>query len=116
VLDLRDPMEPRPVDESAMVRELGMEYVNVPVRAGSLDDAALARILDVLRGAGDRTVFVHCGSGNRVGGALIPYFILDKDMDEQDAVDQAMRVGLRSAEMMEWGVDYARRHKGAADG
>jgi protein tyrosine phosphatase (PTP) superfamily phosphohydrolase (DUF442 family) len=116
VLDLRDPMEPRPVDESAMVRELGMEYVNVPVRAGSLDDAALASILDVLRGAGDRTVFVHCGSGNRVGGALIPYFILDKDMDEQDAVDQAMRVGLRSAEMMEWGVDYARRHKGAADG
>jgi protein tyrosine phosphatase (PTP) superfamily phosphohydrolase (DUF442 family) len=116
VLDLRDPMEPRPVDESAMVRELGMEYVNVPVRAGSLDDTTLERILDVLRGAGDRTVFIHCGSGNRVGGALIPYFILDKDMDEQDAVDQAMRVGLRSAEMMEWGVDYARRHKGAADG
>jgi hypothetical protein len=24
-------------------------------------------------------------------------------------VDQAMRVGLRSAEMMEWGLDYARR-------
>ena len=112
VLDLRDPMEPRPVDESATVRELGMDYVNVPVRAGSLDDATLERILDVLRGAGDRTVFVHCGSGNRVGGALIPYFMLDQDMDEQDAVDQAMRVGLRSAEMMEWGLDYARRHKG----
>lgn len=111
VLDLRDPMEPRPVDESKTVQELGMEYVNVPVRAGSLDDATLERILGVLRGAGDRTVFVHCGSGNRVGGALIPYFILDQDMEEQDAVDQAMRVGLRSAEMMEWGLDYARRHK-----
>jgi hypothetical protein len=47
-----------------------------------------------------------------VGGALIPYFILDQDMEEQDAVDQAMRVGLRSAEMMEWGLDYSRRHKG----
>jgi protein tyrosine phosphatase (PTP) superfamily phosphohydrolase (DUF442 family) len=111
VLDLRDPMEPRPVDESKTVRELGMEYVNVPVHTGSLDDATLERILGVLRGAGNRTVFLHCGSGNRVGGALIPYFILDQDMDEQDAVDQAMRVGLRSAEMMEWGLDYARRHK-----
>jgi protein tyrosine phosphatase (PTP) superfamily phosphohydrolase (DUF442 family) len=111
VLDLRDPMEPRPVEESAMVRELGMQYVNVPVRAGSLDDATLERILDVLRTAGDRTVFFHCGSGNRVGGALIPYFILDQEMDEQDAIDQAMRVGLRSAEMMEWGLDYARRQK-----
>ncbi|HEX6434041.1 MAG TPA: hypothetical protein VFZ87_07350, partial [Gemmatimonadales bacterium] len=72
VLDLRDPMEPRPVDESTTVRELGMEYVNVPVRTGALDDATLERILGVLRGAGDRTVFFHCGSGNRVGGALIP--------------------------------------------
>jgi protein tyrosine phosphatase (PTP) superfamily phosphohydrolase (DUF442 family) len=109
VLDIRDPMEPRPVDEAGLVRQLGMDYVNVPVRAGALDDAILERILAVLRGAGERTVFFHCGSGNRVGGALIPYFILDQGMEEQDAVDQAMRVGLRSAEMMEWGLDYARR-------
>ena len=111
VLDLRDPMEPRPVDEPNLVRELGMEYVNVPVRAGSLDDATLERILAVLRQAGDRTVFFHCGSGSRVGGALIPYFILDQGMEEQDAVDQAMRVGLRSAEYLEWGLDYARRNQ-----
>src|SRR5687768_7266915 len=101
VLDLRDPMEPRPVDEAALVRELGMEYINIPVRAGSLDDTTLEHILAVLRGAGDRTVFFHCGSGSRVGGALIPYFILDQGLEEQDAVDQAMRVGLRSAEYME---------------
>ncbi|MEP7227755.1 MAG: sulfur transferase domain-containing protein, partial [Gemmatimonadales bacterium] len=108
VLDLRDPMEPRPVDEAALVRELGMEYVNIPVRAGSLDDATLEHILTVLRSAGNRPVFFHCGSGSRVGGALIPYFILDQGLEEQDAVDQAMRVGLRSAEYMEWGLDYAR--------
>ena len=111
VLDLRDPMEPRPVDEPALVRELGMEYLNVPVRAGSLDDATLEQILAALRRAGNRTVFFHCGSGSRVGGALIPYFILDQGMEEQDAVEQAMRVGLRSAEYMEWGLDYARRNR-----
>lgn len=111
VLDLRDPMEPRPVDEAALVRELGMEYVNIPVRAGSLDDATLEQILAVLRRAGNRPVFFHCGSGSRVGGALIPYFILDQGLEEQDAVDQAMRVGLRSAEYMEWGLDYARRNQ-----
>ncbi len=111
VLDLRDPMEPRVVDEPSVVRSLGMEYVNIPVRAGALDDATLEGILSVLRSAHDRTVFVHCGSGNRVGGALIPYFILDRNLDEPDAIDQAMRVGLRSAEMMEWGLDYARRNR-----
>ncbi len=111
VLDLRDPMEPRPVNEAALVRELGMEYINIPVRAGSLDDTTLEQILAVLRRAGERTVFFHCGSGSRVGGALIPFFILDQGMEEQDAVDQAMRVGLRSAEYMEWGLEYARRNQ-----
>lgn len=111
VLDLRDPMEPRPVAEAALVRELGMEYINIPVRAGSLDDSTLEQILGVLRRAGERTVFFHCGSGSRVGGALIPYFILDQGLEEQEAVDQAMRVGLRSAEYMGWGLDYARRNQ-----
>lgn len=111
VLDLRDPMEPRPVDEAALARQLGLEYVNIPVRAGALDDQILERVLGLLRSAGDRTVFVHCGSGNRVGGALLPYLILDHGMDEEDAVEQAMRVGLRSAEVLEWGLDYARRNQ-----
>ena len=72
VLDLRDPMEPRPYDEPAAARLLGLEYVNVSVHAGTLNDATMGRILEVLRTASDRTVFMHCGSGNRVGAALIP--------------------------------------------
>jgi protein tyrosine phosphatase (PTP) superfamily phosphohydrolase (DUF442 family) len=111
VLDIRDPMEPRPVDEPALVRRLGMEYVNVPVGTGTLTDATLDRILEVLRGSGDRVVFVHCASGNRVGGALLPFLMLDQGLEEEDAVGQAMRIGLRSAELMEWGVDYARRNR-----
>jgi protein tyrosine phosphatase (PTP) superfamily phosphohydrolase (DUF442 family) len=113
VLDIRDPMESRPVDEPMLVRQLEMDYVNIPVGAGSLDDATLERILTVLREAGDRTVFFHCGSGNRVGGALIPYFMLDLGLAEEEAVDQAMRVGLRSAEIMEWGLSYVRRNQKA---
>jgi protein tyrosine phosphatase (PTP) superfamily phosphohydrolase (DUF442 family) len=110
VLDLRDPMEPRPYDEPAAAAVLGLDYENVSVHAGSMNDTTMKRILQILRGAGDRTVFMHCGSGNRVGGALIPYFMLDHGLEEDDAVGQAMRVGLRSAELMEWGTDYARRH------
>ena len=53
MLDLRDPMEPRQVDEAGVVRQLGMEYVNVPVTTGALNDDTLDRILAVLRGAGE---------------------------------------------------------------
>lgn len=113
VLDLREPMEPRPVEEAGAVKALGMEYVNVPVGPGTMNDATLERILAVLRTAGDRQVFVHCGSGNRVGGALIPYLMLDQGLPEEDAVNQAMRVGLRSAELMEWGLGYVARNRPA---
>jgi protein tyrosine phosphatase (PTP) superfamily phosphohydrolase (DUF442 family) len=110
VLDLRDPMEPRSLDEAAQAGTLGLEYVVVPVTPGTMTDATLDRILGVLRQARDRTVFIHCGSGNRVGGAMLAFLILDHGFEEEDAVDQAMRVGLRNADLMEWGLDYARRH------
>ena len=113
VLDIRDPMEPRPFDEPALVRQLGMEYVNVVVRQGALDDAMLDRVLEVVRrsAAAGRPTLFHCASANRVGGAMIPYFILDEKMEEDDATDAAMRIGLRGADLLDWGLEYARRRQ-----
>jgi protein tyrosine phosphatase (PTP) superfamily phosphohydrolase (DUF442 family) len=111
VLDLRDPMEPRPLDEAATVASLGMEYVNVPIGPHSLTDATLDRVREVLREAGDGLVLVHCASGSRVGAALLPVLMLDHGLEQEDAVGQAMRVGLRSAELMEWALDYTQRHQ-----
>jgi protein tyrosine phosphatase (PTP) superfamily phosphohydrolase (DUF442 family) len=113
VLDLRDAMEPRPLDEPETVASLGMEYVNVPIGPHSLTDATLDRVREVLRGAGEGLVLVHCASGSRVGAAILPFLMLDHGLEEEDAVGQAMRVGLRSAELMEWGLDYTRRHREA---
>jgi protein tyrosine phosphatase (PTP) superfamily phosphohydrolase (DUF442 family) len=112
VLDLRDPMEQRPFDEPALAREVGLEYINVPVSAATLNDATLERVLAVYRNAGEKQIFVHCGSGNRVGATLLPHLMIDLGMEEEEAIEQAMRVGLRSPEMLEWGLDYARRNAG----
>ncbi|MGE5232232.1 MAG: hypothetical protein ACM3NS_10850 [Deltaproteobacteria bacterium] len=113
VLDIRRPPEPRPLDEVAVMQRLGLEYVVIPVSADTLSDATLERILDVLRTAQGRATLFHCASGNRVGAALIPYLVLDQAMDEEDAVRQAIRVGLTSPELLAWGLDYARRQRNA---
>jgi protein tyrosine phosphatase (PTP) superfamily phosphohydrolase (DUF442 family) len=112
VLDIRDPMEPRPFDEPALVEKLGMQYVNVSVRQGALDDATMEAVLAELRRSEGRPLLLHCASANRVGGALIPYFILDRGMSEDDAVEAAMGIGLRGADLLEWGLEYARRKTG----
>jgi protein tyrosine phosphatase (PTP) superfamily phosphohydrolase (DUF442 family) len=112
VLDIRDPMEPRSFDEPEVVRRLGMEYRNVSVRHGALDDATMAALLEVIRANAGRPMLLHCASANRVGGALIPHFILDHGMGEDEAVTAAMKIGLRGADLLEWGLDYARRKAG----
>ena len=110
VIDLRDPMEPRPFDEAAEMAALGITYINVPVTPGAPDPAALEKIQAALAAANGTPTILHCASANRVGGALLPFLILHEGMSEEQATDVAMQVGLRSAELMEWGLAYARKH------
>jgi protein tyrosine phosphatase (PTP) superfamily phosphohydrolase (DUF442 family) len=110
VLDIRAPREPRPLDEVAVTQRLGLEYQVIPVITGAATDVELDQILDALRKAQGRTTLFHCASGNRVGGALIPYFVLDQGMEEDDAVQLAIRIGLTSPQVLAWGLEYARRH------
>ena len=111
VLDIRDPMEPRPFDEAAVVTGLGMEYQNIPVTAGTLDDATLERVLAVVRSRGTRPMLFHCASGNRVGGPMIAHLMLDRNVAEDDAIETAMRHGLRGADILQWGLEYVGRHR-----
>jgi len=59
-----------------------------------------------------RKALLHCSSGNRTAAALIPYLILDKKMEEEAAVEVAMKMGLRSAELMELALEYVKTRKG----
>lgn len=111
VIDLRDPMESRPFDEPEALQGLGIVYLNVPVNSGALDDTSIEQILEAIRAHAGQPLMVHCASANRVGGALIPFFMLDQGMEEPAAIDAAMKVGLRSAELMEWGLAYARARR-----
>jgi protein tyrosine phosphatase (PTP) superfamily phosphohydrolase (DUF442 family) len=109
VIDLRDAMEPRPLDEPDVVANLGMRYENVPIILGALTDEMMARVLAKLRAAAGTLTLMHCNSANRTGGPLLAYLMVDQGYDESRAIDAAMRAGLRSAEVLEWATDYARR-------
>jgi protein tyrosine phosphatase (PTP) superfamily phosphohydrolase (DUF442 family) len=112
VLDSRDPMEPRPIAEPEEVAAADLEYVCVPMGHSRGEDATLAKIRDVLRAnVGKRKMFYHCASGNRVGASVIPYLMLDQGFAEEDAVNAAMRMGMRNPELMEWALEYVRKHQ-----
>ena len=109
VLDNRDPMEPRPFDEPASVRAAGLEYISLPIVHGAVTTDTMKQMHEALKKLEGRRALLHCSSGNRTSAALIPYLMIDKQMEQEDAVDLAMSLGLRSAELMEIAVEYARR-------
>jgi len=109
VLDNRDPMEPRPFDEPATVRAAGLDYINLPIVHGAVTSDTMKQMHQALKKLEGRKALLHCSSGNRTAAALIPYLMIEKKMEEEDAVEVAMKSGLRSAELMELAVEYARR-------
>ena len=107
VLDNRDPMEPRSFDEPATVRADGLEYISVPIVHGAVTTATMKQMHSTLKWLEGKKALLHCSSGNRTAAALIPYMMIEKKMEQEDAVDLAMSIGLRSAELMEIAVTYA---------
>jgi len=106
VLDNRDPMEPRPFDEPAVVRTTGLEYHSLPIVHGAVTTDTMKLMHEMAKRLEGRKVLMHCSSGNRTSAALIPYLMIDKKMKEEDAVELAMRSGLRSSELLETALSY----------
>jgi protein tyrosine phosphatase (PTP) superfamily phosphohydrolase (DUF442 family) len=111
VVDMRDPMEAQPFDAPAAAGAAGLLYINIPVPHSAPDDRtfdAVRRTLGDL-GAREQRAFVYCNSGNRVGAALIPYFVIDVGLDEAVAVTKALAIGTRSAELIDGAQKYIKR-------
>ena len=70
VIDLRGPQEDRGYDEAAVVQDLGLEYVPLPIVGGDAVSYENAGKLDAILKQYDGPVLLHCGSGNRVGALL----------------------------------------------
>jgi protein tyrosine phosphatase (PTP) superfamily phosphohydrolase (DUF442 family) len=113
VIDMREAMEPQPFRTPDGVVAAGLDYKSIPVGHGAVSDATFGRLVEAVRElAGKQATFVYCSSGNRVGAGLLPYLILEQGMDEEEAVALALRVGLRSAELMEQALEYVRGRQG----
>lgn len=97
IITLRGESEAGTAGEKAMVEELDMRFVQIPMANGGgyteENARALAAILD---DPANHPVMVHCGSGNRVGGlfALKAYFV--DGLDPDAALEQGRQRGMKN--------------------
>lgn len=106
VIDTRTAEEDRGFDEPEVVRQAGMEYLNIPVGHEEIDDETFERFRGLIKDSERRPVLVHCSSANRVGALLIPYLILDEGKTPEKAVKMATEVGLESDELKQAALEY----------
>jgi uncharacterized protein (TIGR01244 family) len=112
VLDLRSADEERGFDEPVRVRELGMEYLQVPFKAKeSLTDEVFDRTRAVLNDAAQHPVLVHCATANRVGAVWLAHRVVDGGLAWEDALAEAKAVGLRSADYEALARAYVERRR-----
>src|SRR5262245_52993153 len=109
VLDMRDPMEPRPYRTPDAVVAAGLTYVCVPVPHDPGSDDILSAIRkNVTELLANGPLLAHCNSGNRTGAALIPWFMVERKLSEDDAVNLALQMGTRNAGLLDWAMQYGR--------
>ena len=97
VVDLRGETEDRGLDEEAVLAELGMEYVNLPLSSPDAINFENAARLDEILNGYDGPVLVHCGSGNRVG-ALLALRESQNGASAEDALQYGRDAGMTGAE------------------
>ena len=96
VIDLRTEGEDRGLDEPAVVSELGMEYVNLPITGDDITFEKAEELAELL-GQYDGPVLLRCGSANRVG-ALLALDKVAKGVDAETAIEEGKLAGLSSLE------------------
>lgn len=85
-----------PWNEPEALEKAGIEFVMVPFRQpDSLTIDVFGEIRELLADSSVPTLF-HCGSANRVGGAWLPFRVLDQGVPLEQAITEAKTIGLRT--------------------
>jgi uncharacterized protein (TIGR01244 family) len=97
VINLRREDEDLGYDEAEAAAVLGLSYINLPVGMDNLDRQTATHLRAILNQT-SAPVYVHCGSGNRVGAlyAIGAHLIDGKPLEE--ALDVGRKAGLTGLE------------------
>ena len=90
----------------AAAREAGLKYFHLPL---STPTAALAEtFLTTVADPANQPVYIHCGSANRVGAMWLIKRVKLDGWDVERATAEAEAIGLRSASLKDFALDYVK--------
>ncbi|MEG3435992.1 sulfur transferase domain-containing protein [Pannus brasiliensis CCIBt3594] len=116
LLNLRSPEEEGALkDESERAESAGLEYLNIPVRPDSLNEAQADRILEEIDRM-PKPLLIHCKSGLRSGAMALMYIATREGISAETAMDRGRKMGFdcdSSPRMKEFFRHYISEHVSA---
>lgn len=111
VIDFRHPSETRTPNED-LVRQHGMQYVNIPIQQNTISDADIDRLREAVatKPAG---FLLHCGVGSRAGAMYLMMTAVDLGWTPERAFEEAARMGFNCdslPQLKKFFADYIQRH------
>jgi uncharacterized protein (TIGR01244 family) len=113
IINLRQPSEPGANIEQNMAaaKSLGLNYVNIPVNGSSPDPKAVDQFLETIADQANQPAYVHCASASRVGALWMVKRVLQDGWAVDKATEEAKLIGLRSAPLEQFALEYIAAHK-----
>jgi len=113
IINLRQPTEKGANIEQNMAeaKSLGLNYVNIPVNGQSPDPKTVDQFLETIANKANQPAFIHCASASRVGAYWLVKRVLQDGWTVEKATEEAKLIGLRSAPLEKFAVDYIAAHK-----
>lgn len=82
----------------------GLNYVHLPFRTPTAE--IVESFLDTVAEPANQPVYIHCGSANRVGAMWLIKRVKQDGYAVEDAVAEAEAIGLRSAPLKAFALEY----------
>ncbi len=112
VINLRQASETGanvPAGEAA-AKAVGLRYIHIPFNAAAPDPTVVDSFIAAVKSPENQPAFVHCGSANRAAALwMIKRLVVDR-WDVDKASTEAAALGLTSAPLKQFALDYAKSH------
>jgi uncharacterized protein (TIGR01244 family) len=113
IINLRQPTEQGANIEqnAAAAKELGLNYVNIPVNGQAPDPKTVDQFLETIANKANQPAYIHCASASRVGAYWLVKRVLQDGWAIDKATEEAKLIGLRSPALEKFALEYIAAHK-----